>query len=479
MKQSALFFALSLCGVLAWGAPADDFPAPTKLGDPARLGQGIQRTMTRLAGSTPEHRNTVKVLFYGQSITEQNWSKLVAADLKRRFPNSNLIIENRALGGFASQRLSKTAETDILSFYPDLMIFYVYGAHTNYEEIIRLAREQTTAEILIQTDHVTKDADLNEETDPAKSTPNKWNSFMNYNFLPMIAKKYGCGLVDQRNLWKDYLKENNLHAAQLLRDGVHLNDQGCAVMAALVNAYLVKRDDVQIDPMHCETVKTLEVGKDLNWKDGNLTHSFEGNRVDLIVKEGSAAPAPVRIDGRKPSELPELYGFTRALPKPGGKWPVVTRLTWEAAPRVEDWKMEVKRDTANPKVFRFKLTGSLTGADGEGWSDKDFVSNSRRILIKAENWDVDFAMSTLAGLKPVPDAFTVSWKVVPNFVDEFVSPGIKDKAVEGVVTLAQGLKNGPHTLEISGSPETPISAIRVYKPAFKVLTGTQRQTGKK
>ena len=36
------------------------------------------------------------------------------------------------------------------------MIFHVYGAHTDYEDIIRRTRERTTAEVLIQTDHVTR-----------------------------------------------------------------------------------------------------------------------------------------------------------------------------------------------------------------------------------------------------------------------------------------------------------------------------------
>ena len=59
------------------------------------------------------------------------------------------------LGGFASQLLVKTAETDLYPFQPDLLIFHVYGAHDKYEDIIRRTRERTTAEILLQNDHVT------------------------------------------------------------------------------------------------------------------------------------------------------------------------------------------------------------------------------------------------------------------------------------------------------------------------------------
>ena len=194
---SGIKIGLTLAGLLAVSvAPVRaqsqaTYPPPKNLGDPAKLGLGIQRTMTLLATSTPQHRNTVRILFYGQSITEQNWWQNVADDLKRRFPNANLIIENRALGGFSSQLLVKTAETDLYPFYPDLMIFHVYGAHNNYEDIIRRTRERTTAEVLIQTDHVTQDDDLNEETDPAKLRPDGkiWNSFMNYLWLPTLAQK--------------------------------------------------------------------------------------------------------------------------------------------------------------------------------------------------------------------------------------------------------------------------------------------------
>ena len=66
----------------------------------------------------------------------------------------------------------------------------------------------------------------------------------------------------------------------------------------------------------------------------------------------------------------------------------------------------------------------------------------------------------------MPGKFDVKWKAEPRFVDEFISPGVKDAATETTVTLAQGLPNTKHTLEISGGDVTPIAAIRVYRPAL-------------
>jgi hypothetical protein len=452
-------------------AETNAFPAPKWLGDTNTYGRNIQRTMRLLATSTPQQRHTVRILFYGQSITEQRWAKYVEEDLRRRFPHANLIVENRALGGFSSQHLVKTAETDLYPFQPDLLVFHVYGAHDKYEEIIRRTRQLTTAEILMQTDHVTKAADLSEESDPAKLPPNgkHWDAFMNHNWLPSLAKKYGAELCDQRTIWKRYLADHQLEPKALLSDNVHLNRHGEFLMAECVKAYL--RYDPKIGPSPAEDwVKTVSVGDELHWRGGKLTLEFTGTRVDIVCRPGEAPPADVRIDGRKPSEIPEVYGFTRAVTKPPGKWlvkwPVVAPITSRAPLVVEDWTMRVRRDPSDEKRFTFSLAGSVTGPDGDGRSDAPFVSNSGRIVIATNAWNVNYALS-LGGIKSVPEEFEVKWKADARCRDVFISPGVKDSAMETAVTLAQGLSNTRHTLEIVGTPSTPIRAIRIYCPALR------------
>jgi hypothetical protein len=446
-------------------AHAAEYPAPKSLGDTGTYGKNIQRTMRLLTESTAKERNTVRILFYGQSITEQGWWKLVAEDLRARFPHANLIMENRALGGFASQMLVKTAETDLYAFQPDLLIFQVYGAHNTYEDIIRRTRERTCAEILMQNDHVNRPENLTEETDPAKVPiqSGKWDEFMNHNWLPSLSRKYGTELCDQRGLWKQYLRDHELVPQALLKDGVHLNAHGEYFMAECVKAYL--RRDTNFDPAPAEAwVQTLVVGKDVHWKDGRLQVAFTGNRVDVLCKAGEAAPAAVTIDGKKPSDFPECYGLTRALAMPGSKWPPVAPITSETPLLLEEWTLHVRKNAEDAKLFSFTITGSITGPDGEGRSDARFVSKSGRVVIAPEDWNVDFALGVLAGLKPIPETFDVRWRVVPQFVDAFVSPGVTDPTVETTVRLAQGLANASHTLEITGSPDTPIAAIRVYRP---------------
>jgi hypothetical protein len=454
------FIALlgSICSSLAQA-----FPPPKNLGDTNSYGYGIQRAMRLMAASTPEKRNTVKVLFYGQSITEQRWSNLVADDLKRRFPNANLIIENRAIGGFASQLLVKTAEMDLYPFYPDLLIFHVYGSHIEYENIIKRVRERTTAEVLIQTDHITKDDQIDEETDSSKLTPKSWDAFMNHSFLPGTARKYGAELLDQRTLWIHYLKDNHLHAADLLKDGVHLNAHGEFLMAEFVKAHL-RYDPKLANPKDEAMVRTVELGKEAGWKNGKLTMKFEGNRVDAVTAPGASKTFKVLIDGRKPSEFSELYGFTRTTAYPGSKWPCLLRVTSQKPLQIEEWTLSLTDYQDDMKHFKFALEGSSTGSDGEGTSNKKFGSNSGRVVIDPADWNFDYALKVFK--KPLPKNFKIQWKVVPYFQDEFASKAVKDRSIEQTVTLVQGLPNGHHTLQLSGADETGVTAIRVYRPPF-------------
>ncbi len=280
-------------------------PVPGPLAD--RFGANVQRTMGLLATSTPQHRHHVRILVYGQSISEGIWWRHVERDLRTRFPNADLEMVNRALGGHASNYLVREAETDVYPFYPDLVIFHVYGAHTCYEQIISRIRSRTAAEVLMTTDHL-----------GASEVPNvrgefkddRWTKFM-ASFIPQVANRYGCELVDVREPWKRYVVDNKIRAKDLLIDGIHLGEQGNLLYAALIGRQLVYRPELQA---RSDVVHTYEVGSDVRWKDGKLVLEFAGNRIDAIAGPGeeSSSGATVLVDGKKPSEFRECYAFSRA-----------------------------------------------------------------------------------------------------------------------------------------------------------------------
>ncbi len=360
-----LVLALACASV---GASEPQYPAPAPSPEASQFGAGIQRTMTLLATSTPEHRNRVRILFYGQSITEQSWSVAVADYLRSHFPYADLEIENCAIGGFLAEFLEKDAETDLYPRYPDLMIFDDYGDTAALARIIANTRRRTTSEILLQNYHLRR---------PEDAEADRGEDAASYGFLPALAAEYGCELVDQRTPWRQYLKDNGLAPQALLDNTVHLNAEGNYLMAKLVEEHLRCRPELPNDTWH-DLVRTHPLNGDLGWHDRRLALEFDGNRVDLIAAPGAGEEerARVLIDGAPPSANPALYAFTRASLAPGVWWPAVIGVTSSAPLLVEDWTLRVFDASDDMKHFRFAVTGSKTGPDGEGTSEARFVSRS-------------------------------------------------------------------------------------------------------
>ena len=242
-----------------------------------------------------------------------------------------------------------------------------------------------------------------------------------------------------------------------------MNEHGNYLMAEIVKAYLRYDPSFPNAPWQ-ELTKTYEVGKDLRWRNGKLALAFAGNRIDVIMKDGAARLVQVHIDGQPPSALPDAYAFTRVTNYPQSTWPTLLRVQRGAPLLVEDWTLTLTELSADYKQVKFRLSGSRTGVDGAGVSTERFVSRSGRIVIEPGDWNLEYCLQVFK--RPISAGFKIEWKVVPQFVDEFITPVSNDATRETVVTLAQGLTNGNHQLELRGDARTPIAAIRVYRPAL-------------
>ena len=189
------------------------YPIP-EVPHPEQFAKNISRSAYLLASSTEQEPKEVRILVYGQSISAQEWWMQVKSFLEKRYPNARINMLNKAIGGFSSDRLKLTVDNDVTTFYPDLILFHDYGGEPDYEEIIRTIRIRTTAEIVLQTDHI------------AVGQDEKWHGRHNDVWLPELSRKYNLSLADVRTAWKKYLSQSNLKAKDLLTDGVHLNDHG-------------------------------------------------------------------------------------------------------------------------------------------------------------------------------------------------------------------------------------------------------------
>lgn len=470
LQISSFFLVLSLILILGSLLNSADelssYPPPALAKDESKFGENIQRTMTLLATSTPKHRHPVRILFYGQSITQQDWWMDVANDLKNRFPYADLKIENRAIGGFDSSTLIRPAEHDLYPFYPDLTIFHVYGPEEDYESIIANVRRRTTSEIAFHSDHITWLPTGTFFDDENKLNAYQWHDQHSTQWLPQIAEKYGCELIEIREPWKQYLKDNKLKPQDLLSDNIHLNDWGNFLLGSLVKRQL-RYNPKFPNTLWKDLVKTYVVGKDVKWKNGKLVLEFEGNRVDVIAattRDSKAHQARILLDGKKPSEFPELYTITRPSNALDVDWPAIIQVSWEKPLIVEDWTVRITESNEDSSRVKFEVFGSKTGFDGSGVSDETFISNSGRVVIEPRNWWLKNAQEYTG--KATPKGFEIKWQVFPLFVNVYTAPKIEDPAQEYVTTVAQNLENSKHTLEIIPDKNgiAPIQSIRVYRP---------------
>ncbi|MGE5393906.1 MAG: SGNH/GDSL hydrolase family protein [Candidatus Saccharibacteria bacterium] len=453
MNKILLSCLLVIAVISAYG---QQWPKP-ELPDTSSYGKYTSRTMHLLESSTPETPNTVKILVYGQSISAQDWWIPVKESIKTRYPSANLIMENKSIGGFASQLLCKTVEMDVSAFYPDMVLLHIYGSNQMYDSVLYTIRSRTAAEVAIQTDHYTGE--------------NKWSDTMSYYFLSQMAEKYKCDLINIRDPWKQYLSDNHLQPKDLLKDEVHLNKHGEFVMAELIKPLFQYKSKYPADPFGLCTVMTA--GKDFKVRKGQVKIPFTGNRVDVVCNSsGATGKAQVLVDNQRPSAFQGTWYMGRPYGKGDKSWPwslpamihVGHQKPWIA----EEWTLQYTQATAPYDDFSFEISGSVTGPDGSGKASEDFVSLSKRVIIHkgdaddGGDWHLSRSYKVLK--TTVQEGDQVKWKTYSASVDTLVKTSDNKPLI-----LFQGVPNTRHTLQIISAEKTklPIQQIIVYRPFYK------------
>jgi hypothetical protein len=422
--------------------------------DPQQV-ENIRRTITLLNTSTPQHRNTVRILFYGQSISAQDWWLKVVRMIQSNYPHAQLIVENRAINGHSVDRLLSTAEADVYPFQPDLIIFHAYGSDSDHELFQQRLRERTCADVMWQNDHIAVwDGEPRPPVSPPTLPPNDpyWHSLV---YVPHGAERYGACFVDVRTPWEAYLRTNHVSLTALLEDQVHLNADGQELLARIVQPYFLPRGGfVWPDPFDSYGVHTYTVGSEVRWINHALALPVQGSRVDVILGPGKAGKIEVEIDGRPPSSFSGAWTFTRTSSFGELGFPSLLRVRSDTRLQAEHWQLTVTQIARDS--FSFAVHGSVTGDDGAGTNTALFRSHSGRVVIRPEDWS----------LRNPDVGDQVVWDAVALHADRFTVEAPADSRVETVITLAQNLPDAFHVLLLkSSSTDGPaIRAIRVYSP---------------
>jgi hypothetical protein len=412
--------------------------------------------MKALAESTAEHPAHVRVMFYGQSITAQNWTKIIQRQLETQYPTVHFEFQNSAIGGYQSPLLVRTAEHDLYPWYPDLLFFHNYGPTDKYEEMVRKVRERTSAEIILWTSHIAAQdnaAALSKQLDDRSLR------------ILEIAEQYHCMKINLREKWCDYLNAGNISNTNLLKDKIHLNPAGCDLYARFIGEELVRRPELGDNPSSAGTITAVATDAPAvnQNKNGQLTLTFNGNRV-VAVSDGTGdenSNIRVLLDGQPMDDMKALWKNTRSSLGPAGIWmPAINHISFEKTPVKERWTLTCLPDsTPDGKRIHFKVQGTVTGEDGEGWSTERFVSRSGRVVIEPSDWQIGWILEYKKAT--LPTGFRVNWDSYPLFTSTYHPAPSESRTV-----LVQGCANGPHTLTFeSEKGDLGIRAFVVNAPA--------------
>lgn len=432
--------------------------------DPEQLAY-LQRTLTLLKTSSPERPNPVRVLFYGQSITQQSWWKDVADFLRTTYPHAQLTIENRAISGMQAAALARAAHADVIPFQPDLIIFHAYGYESGMDQFLSTIRSQTTSEILLQGDHIYDTNWVHEETDPTRVPESDFWPYRNYVWMPRLAKQYGACFVPVRSAWKRYLLTNGISERPLLTD-VHLNADGNKLLAGLITRYLEPREfHPAQDPWVNPRVSTLPLGEAFRWESGVLEAEFTGSQITAIYDHTAAAPLRVEIDGRDPATFSELYGTTRVSPVHFFTWPAILWVKHLVPLVDEEWTVRPLEMSLLGERFTFEVSGSVTGYDGTGTNQTRFTSKSGRVVIDPGDWNLGIAVY-FSGSKP-PPGYQATWRTVRQFRQELRPVSVAEPLREVSDSIAIGLTDRPHRIRLIATDGIGggIRALRVFSPS--------------
>ncbi|MEI6131341.1 MAG: hypothetical protein WCQ41_00770 [Bacillota bacterium] len=401
------------------------FAPPTV--DTTNVGYGIQRTMRLLETSTVEKKNTVRIAFCGQSITDGNpWTNAIIAYLEFKYPNADIQAVNFGVGGFNTWVMQHVIENDIRSFYPDLVFFYDYGDMYIYENMIRFIRENTVSEVIIQNDHI----------DIGTGFGTDYNSFT---ALPAIANRLNCELADVRTNWKKYMDANGIAAGNLLNDTVHLNNQGQALMYEILKQYLVYKpvDEATFD----DRINEYIVGKDAKWSGKTLNLSFLGNRIEAVSPSQAPSLANVLVNGKKPSSNLDLWYYSRWNVASQQASAYYLKIQLLKPMKSETWDLQfTKINDALKKDYNFTLTGLKSGNQGSGNTKTDFISNDGSIQLSPNDF-YDFTHPTLNSHISFDTVLNGSDQITFNGIEKIAS-NIPDSAVANTIQI-QALASSP------------------------------------
>jgi hypothetical protein len=422
---------------------------------------GITRTLHLLKTSNKRNQNEISILFYGQSIIGNLNSDILIKSLKKSFPYAKITHKNKAIGGFTIPSLIKTAEHDLYGENPDLIIFHGYDGIDDglLDSLVYNIRSRLNSDILLFDHHYVWDKPKSK-----LELINKSHDF-DSNQIKNVAKKYDCGFVNVREKWRNYLDSNNIGPNELIGNtvdaNVHPNEKGNKLLRKILISAFKSNNNINYNFENDALREKVTLEKSFR----KYSINFQGNRLILETNKryNKGSKIEVLINDKRPSEIKSNYCITRPSVGYNTWMPAVKKISFgHTFPVKEAWKIKIFDIDRTKKTFKFRLAGSLAGFDGEGSSKSNFVSNSGRISIKKEDWNI-FEIEKIT--KDItPEYFEINFNI-----DLLVDDTLKLEKRTSKYLLFRGNYTENLKLElkvVNGNPD--LEKIKIFRPYIDI-----------
>ncbi len=420
--------------------PLDSMRMPAPAANETFLGAHLIRTASLLENSSKDRHNPVKVIIYGQSIVGSAlFTQEVTSYLKTKFPEAELTIENKAIGGFTADLLVRSANHDLYLTTADLIIFHVFGGERTgeLEQIFSTLRRSSTADVLLMNHHLNATQTKSDGVHPNRNG--------NWLLAQLVCRHIRYNSIFPSNWYK---RVRTYYAVTALDKGI-------------VSPITLKGGNWQLN--NASVVSSS--------KQSSLKLHFTGNRVDINwghpLKLSTTGNVKIIVDGKPITPSNTIYSITRPSMGIASWWPAIKMISHIKPLIEEDWILKIYEINADSTVFKYRVSGSKTGLDGEGISTVPFISKSGRVAIQPD--DVMFTRIRKTFKTTTPNGFEVKWATIPLFKSNYPALLGTDRSKFYKTILVQGLTNGPHILEIVplGDGPVPIESLEVFEPVLK------------
>lgn len=409
------------------------------------------------------------------------------------YPNAPEIVYYARMGsGSAYDFVRGWAMTGVVKDQPDLVICHTMGSPEGLEEMLKSIRSQTTADIIIGSLHFTYNVPLTPQNIETKELQP----------LRDVCKKYGAQFVENRREMADWLILNNQEPITLLNGPKDPHQNALGVLLTNENIWRHLVAPIGADEVPQDRERIIELPRALGdsngtgvtflgkWtkdgdvlvsdaKDSAIEFTFVGNRLDILGETSANGGTLVAtVDGKPLNKLdaysvsliqqPDTnrdHGATGSYPHTSGGamagGPHGVSLGKNIVP--QNWQFEMIDNKGH-----FKLVGSETGPDGEGFVLEPFVSNSGQIMLDPKLWRYgNLAHTGLRRADIFPSGpgdywpFTVTREVSGPISFSSKTPGPLDR------TIFKLAPNQEHKVVLTAKDgPVRVKALVAYKPPF-------------